>query len=103
MRRYTRLPFRCRRRSGGPRTGHIIIAGEAFTVIQTTLTAAVLGIASSHTGSFVQGQSGATYGVAVSNQAGAASTIGTVTVTENVPAGLTLISMAGTGSLRMSQ
>lgn len=46
---------------------------------------------------FSQGQTGATYAVTVSNAVGAGPTTGTVTVTETVPAGMTLVSMAGTG------
>ena len=65
------------------------------TVIQPM--PAVLSITKSHTGSFLQGQAGATYSVTVSNAAGAAATSGTVTVTETVPGGLALVSMAGTG------
>jgi len=57
----------------------------------------VLGIAKSHNGNFTQGQQGATYTITVSNAAGAGITDGTVTVTESVPAGLTLQSMAGAG------
>ncbi len=64
----------------------------------TTIVAVpVLSVASAHTGSFTQGQSGATYTVTVSNGASAGPTSGTVTVTETVPSGLTLVSMAGTG------
>src|SRR5262249_41113257 len=40
---------------------------------------------------------GATYTVVVSNAASASATSGTVTVTETLPSGLTLVSMAGTG------
>jgi uncharacterized protein (TIGR03437 family) len=58
---------------------------------------ALLSVAVTHSGSFVQGQAGATYSVVVSNAAGAGPTSGTVTVTETVPAGLTLVSMAGSG------
>jgi len=57
----------------------------------------LLAIAKSHTGNFTQGQQGATYTVTVSNGANAGPTSGTVTVTDTVPAGLTLVSMAGTG------
>jgi uncharacterized repeat protein (TIGR01451 family) len=57
----------------------------------------VLTIAKSHAGSFAQGQQNATYSVTVSNRANAVPTSGTVTVTETVPAGLTLVSMLGTG------
>jgi uncharacterized repeat protein (TIGR01451 family) len=57
----------------------------------------VLSVAKTHAGNFTQGQTGAAYTVTVSNQAGAVSTGGAVTVTETVPSGLTLASMAGTG------
>ena len=57
----------------------------------------VLSIAKTHPGNFTQGQSGAQYTVTVSNTSGAGPTSGTVTVTETVPTGLSLVSMAGTG------
>jgi uncharacterized repeat protein (TIGR01451 family) len=56
-----------------------------------------LGITKTHSGNFNQGQSGATYAVTVSNAANASPSTGTVTVTETVPAGLTLVAMSGTG------
>ena len=56
-----------------------------------------LGITKTHASNFTQGQNGATYTVTVSNNVAAAPTSGTVTVTDTVPAGLTLVSMAGTG------
>ncbi len=56
-----------------------------------------LAVAKTHSGSFGPGQTGAAYTVVVSNQAGANVTSGTITVAENLPAGLTLVSMAGTG------
>jgi uncharacterized repeat protein (TIGR01451 family) len=65
---------------------------QNFTVIS-----AALSIAKSHTGSFTQGQTGATYTVTVSNGATAVPTSGTVTVTETVPTGMTLVSMTGAG------
>jgi uncharacterized repeat protein (TIGR01451 family) len=58
---------------------------------------AVLAIAKSHVGSFAQSQTGATYSVTVSNGGSGGPTNGTVTVTESVPAGLTLVSMSGSG------
>ncbi|MBZ5724083.1 MAG: FG-GAP-like repeat-containing protein [Acidobacteriia bacterium] len=58
---------------------------------------AALSIAKTHAGNFTAGQAGATYTVNVSNGAAAGSTSGTVTVTETVPSGLALVSMAGTG------
>ena len=57
---------------------------------------ACLSIAKTHAGDFLQGQNGATYSVTVTNNTGAAS-LGLVTVTENVPAGLTFVSMSGAG------
>jgi uncharacterized repeat protein (TIGR01451 family) len=63
----------------------------------TILPAPALSIVSAHTGNFMQGQTGATYAVTVSNAAGVGPTSGAVTVTETAPSGLTLVSMAGTG------
>jgi pro-kumamolisin-like protein len=57
----------------------------------------ILSIVKTHTGSFLQGQSNATYSVTVSNAFNAVATSGTVTVAETVPSGLLLVSMAGTG------
>ena len=54
-----------------------------------------LRIACTHNGSFTQGQNG-TYTVTVTNTS-AVPTNGTVTVTDTVSSGLTLISMTGTG------
>jgi uncharacterized repeat protein (TIGR01451 family) len=56
----------------------------------------VLSVAQSHMGNFTQGQTGA-YTVTVSNRTGAGPTRGTVTVTETLPNGLSLASMAGSG------
>jgi len=56
----------------------------------------VMAIAMSHTGNFVLGQTG-TYTVIVSNGVLAGPTSGTSTVTETMPSGMTLASMAGTG------
>jgi len=61
---------------------------------------AALSVASTHSGSFTQGQSGAVYAVVVSNASGAGPTSGTVTVTDTLPGGLTLAStMIGTGGV----
>jgi uncharacterized protein (TIGR03437 family) len=65
------------------------------TALTGATAGASLSISESHTGNFAQGQN-ETYTVAVMN-AGAASTSGLVTVTEIVPAGLILTSMAGPG------
>jgi uncharacterized repeat protein (TIGR01451 family) len=53
-----------------------------------------LTVQSSHSAPFVIGQTN-TYTLQVSNAAAARTTSGTVTVTENLPAGLTLVSMSG--------
>src|SRR5260370_30428281 len=58
---------------------------------------ASLTISKTHSGNFTQGQQGATYMVTVGNASGAGLVVGTVTVTETVPSGLTLVSMSGTG------
>jgi hypothetical protein len=71
------------------------LAGVSFSL--TNLKAPVLSIGKSHVGNFIQGQNGATYAVTVGNGASAGPTGETVTVTENVPTGLTLVSMSGTG------
>ncbi len=57
----------------------------------------VLAVNMTHSGSFLQGQIGATYTITVSNVSNLYPTVGTVTLTEMVPVGLTLVSMAGTG------
>jgi uncharacterized repeat protein (TIGR01451 family) len=53
-------------------------------------------VAKSHVGDFREGQQGATYTLVVRNE-GPGPTDAPVTVTETVPAGLTLVSMSGTG------
>jgi sugar lactone lactonase YvrE len=60
-------------------------------------TRAILSITSTHAGNFTRAESGASYSLVVSNNANAGPTNGTVTLTETLPAGLTLESMAGAG------
>ncbi|MFD0679614.1 MULTISPECIES: CSLREA domain-containing protein, partial [unclassified Paenibacillus] len=55
-----------------------------------------LKVTASHTDSFKQGQTGATYSLTVQN-AGAVGSNGTVTVTDTLPAGLTATGMSGAG------
>src|SRR5262249_6861112 len=78
-----------------------ISGGGAFTTSTQDLTpiivAPALSITKKHIGNFVQGQTGATYTLLVTNGAGANPTSGTVTVTESLPSGLTLVAMGGTG------
>ena len=57
----------------------------------------LLGIAKSHSGNFAPGQQNAVYTVTVSNASNAPPTAGALTVTESLPSGLTLVSMAGAG------
>jgi uncharacterized repeat protein (TIGR01451 family) len=78
--------------SGGGSNG----TGSANDPTNIDTARIVLGITKTHSGNFVQGQPFATYTVTVRN-GGNAPASGTVTVTENAPAGLTLQSMAGTG------
>jgi len=70
--------------------------GTPTGTLTFTVQSPVLAIASSHTGSFAAGENNV-YSLAVSNAAAAHSTSGTVTVTDIMPAGMTLVSMAGPG------
>jgi uncharacterized repeat protein (TIGR01451 family) len=56
----------------------------------------ILSIASSHTGTFAQGQANAIYTVSVTNS-GAGPTVAPVTITDSLPPGITLVSISGTG------
>ena len=55
-----------------------------------------LTITKTHSGNFTRGQVGATYSIVVTNS-GFATTSGTVTVTDTLPAGLTATGISGTG------
>jgi sugar lactone lactonase YvrE len=70
---------------------------NAVRVLTPAGSQPVLTIQSAHTGAFAQGQTGATYTVTVSNGPGAGPTNGTVAVTEILPAGLGLVTLAGSG------
>ncbi len=61
----------------------------------TTVTIPVLGLTKTHTGSFVVGQNG-TYTL-TAKDTGNATTFGTTTVSDTLPAGLTFVSAAGSG------
>jgi hypothetical protein len=80
--------------SGG---GSATAGATDTTVVTATSRAPLLSIAKSHSGNFTQGQNAAVYTVIVSNAASAGPTAGPVTVTENIPVGLTLLTMAGPG------
>src|SRR5262245_4216682 len=79
-------------------------SGQAWAAAVAAFRAAAAGppppadltLTKTHTGSFTQGQSGAVYTLTVSNS-GASSTVGTVTVTDTLPAGLTATALSGTG------
>ncbi len=62
-----------------------------------TPAVAALSVAKTHTGNFTPGQAGAAFTVTVSNAASVGPTSGTVTVTETLPVGLSLVSMRGNG------
>lgn len=55
-----------------------------------------LNVSSFHNGNFVQGQINASYNLSVGN-IGSGPTVGTVTITDNLPAGLTATSLSGNG------
>ncbi len=81
-------------------SGYVYVADQSNNAVRLLTpigTTPVLTIQSAHTGSFTQGQSGAAYTVTVTNAATAGATSGTVTVTESLPTGLTLASLAGAG------
>jgi len=71
------------------------LTGAMTVNAEFTSKNAVLQISSSHTGNFSQGQNGAQYTLAVSNAGNAGPTSGPLTVTENLPAGMTPVSMSG--------
>ena len=56
-----------------------------------------IGITKTHVGNFTQSQQNATYTVTISNPSGASPTSGTVSMTETIPSGLSLVSMIGSG------
>jgi trimeric autotransporter adhesin len=68
----------------------------AIRLLTPAGTSAVLTVTSTHSDAFAAGQSG-TYILTVTNAPLAGSTSGTVTVTEALPGGLTLVSMSGSG------
>ena len=81
-------------------SGNVYIADSGNARIRMLVpeaSHALLSVTKTHTGSFTLGQTGATYSVVVSNAANAGTTNGTATLSETIPAGLTLQSMSGTG------
>ncbi|HEU4417052.1 MAG TPA: hypothetical protein VFT65_19850 [Candidatus Angelobacter sp.] len=67
--------------------------GSVSVVVNTTPD---LVVSKTHSGNFLVGQTGATYTITASN-IGGASTVGTVTVVDTLPPGLTATAISGTG------
>jgi hypothetical protein len=74
-------------------------SGTLSHTASTTLTVAApaLTITSTHSGTFTQGQSNASYTLTVTNGASTGATTGAVAVTETAPFGLIPVSMQGAG------
>ena len=81
--------------------GNVYVADNGNNAIRMLVPAsahaALLGIGSNVPGSLARGQMGAVYSLVVSDAAAAGPTSGPVTVTETLPASLTLVSMSGDG------
>jgi uncharacterized repeat protein (TIGR01451 family) len=95
-------PYQCvAERVGLAATIWGIAAEQSFDPLLSTilpaLPSSLLSISKTHTGNFTQGQMGATYTVTVNNNGFALPASGTVSVTETLPTGLSLVSMGGTG------
>ncbi len=84
--------------TSGPMTvmtlGGTVTSSGSYTVAAGT--GPDLTITKTHTGNFIQGDTGDTYTIIVTNVGNAASS-GTVTVTDALPAGLTATTISGTG------
>ena len=76
--------------------------GNGTTTQPPPHLAATLTVSVSHTGNFAPGQQGATYTLTVTNNGDGPTNGTTVTVTDSVPTGMTLVSMAGSGWTCMS-
>ena len=68
---------------------------SAFTINPSSAPAFT--ITKTHAGNFTQGQTGATYTITVTNSGTGPTNGSTVTVIDNVPAGMTVTGMSGTG------
>jgi uncharacterized repeat protein (TIGR01451 family) len=85
--------------AGPVRTAILKIAGKSLPVTQApgqTSLLPTLAISKSHSGVFTQGDTGDHYTIIVSNT-GQGPTVGNVTVTDQLPDGLTLNAMSGAG------
>ena len=72
------------------------VVSQAPTSGSGPSTNADLTISKAHTGTFVQGQTGATYSIVVTNS-GTGPTAGTVTVSDTLPSGMAATAISGTG------
>jgi uncharacterized repeat protein (TIGR01451 family) len=79
--------------SGG---GELDTSNDTATDVARVVAVADLIITKTHIGNFYQGEAGATYTITISN-VGPGSTLGTVTVTDTLPAGLTATALSGAG------
>ncbi len=82
--------------SGGGENPDFLSDNTASDTTAITQVPADLSIAKTHSGTFVQGQADATYGITVSN-AGPGATAGTVTVVDTLPAALNPTAIFGSG------
>ncbi|HKR02976.1 MAG TPA: isopeptide-forming domain-containing fimbrial protein [Pyrinomonadaceae bacterium] len=71
-------------------------ANNSSTATTSVTVPPDLRITKTHSGNFTQGQANATYTLTVSNN-GSGPTVGTVTVTDTLPASMTFVSNGGTG------
>jgi uncharacterized repeat protein (TIGR01451 family) len=78
--------------SGG---GDVILTNNTESLATPIIQVADLTVTKTHSGSFIEGQTGA-YTITVNN-IGPGPTVGTVTVTDTLPAGLQALSMSGSG------
>ncbi|MEO8504360.1 MAG: hypothetical protein ABI609_10730 [Acidobacteriota bacterium] len=74
----------------------LIALSSAGASAAVTVNGPALAIAKTHAGAFQQGVTGEQYTITVSN-VGTGATVGTVTVTDSLPAGLTATGMTGIG------
>jgi uncharacterized repeat protein (TIGR01451 family) len=87
--------------AASPQVNAVSVSGGGSSPANTTDSTIIapphLYVLKFHNGNFTAGQDNAAYSVVIGNLGGAAAPIGMVTVTEMLPPGLTLVSMAGSG------